>query len=210
MRRVETELVCYSGAEALLTAIRSEGYIPDIAVLDINMDGMDGISLARQLNEIVPECKIIFLSSYLSYAQDVYAVDHVWFILKHDAELRMESALSKAVSIIKQKRGEITVLVKSGDGSKLIKLCDIISLERNGLRTTVHCADEDIITAKSPASLLDSVPEAAFVRCHQSKWVNLTHIKSLDKDEFILSDREHIPLSRTYKAEAKKAYFDFM
>lgn len=210
MHRNETEVCCYSGASALLSAISSGEFIPEIAVLDINMDGMDGISLARRLNELIPDCKIIFISSYLSYAQDVYAVQHVWFILKHDAEFRMEAALSKAVALIKQERGEITVLIKTSEGAKLFRVRDILSFERVGLRTKLLCTDGEVITTKSPSALLDAMQDAVFVRCHQSRWVNLSHIKSLDKDDFILSNGERVNLSRTYKAEAKKQYFENM
>jgi two-component system response regulator YesN len=38
--------------------------LPDIVLTDIRMPRMDGITMARHIREILPECRIIFLSAY--------------------------------------------------------------------------------------------------------------------------------------------------
>ncbi|TYP76578.1 response regulator [Paenibacillus methanolicus] len=50
-----------SGAEALQVAKELK---PDILVSDIKMPGMNGIEFATRLKELLPDCKIIFLSGY--------------------------------------------------------------------------------------------------------------------------------------------------
>ena len=59
------DISCFDSSEALLQAVVS-GYAPDIAVLDIQMGEMDGISLAKRLNALTPSCRIIFVTSYLA------------------------------------------------------------------------------------------------------------------------------------------------
>ena len=72
----------FQNSAALIAAVEEDGYIPDIAVLDICMDGVDGITLAKQLNKASPTSKIIFISSYSGYLMDVYETEHVYFVLK--------------------------------------------------------------------------------------------------------------------------------
>ena len=48
------ELRTFSGSNALISAITEDGYLPDIAVLDIVMPGDSGIELAKQLNMSMP------------------------------------------------------------------------------------------------------------------------------------------------------------
>jgi two-component system response regulator DesR len=48
------------GDEILSAAIRSQ---PDVAVLDIGMRGLDGISAAAVLTERMPDCKVLMLTA---------------------------------------------------------------------------------------------------------------------------------------------------
>lgn len=67
------------GEEALDLARRVH---PDLAICDIRMPKMDGITFAQHLKEIVPECRLIFLSGYsdkeyLKSAIKLNAVDYL-------------------------------------------------------------------------------------------------------------------------------------
>lgn len=66
------QLKTFENAPAMLAMLAEDGYRPDIAVLDICMDDMDGITLAKQINRLAPACRVIFLSSYAGYLMDAY------------------------------------------------------------------------------------------------------------------------------------------
>ena len=54
----------------------------DIAILDIDMPEIDGITLAARIKEICPEMAIIFLTAYRDYALDAYSVHPIGYLLK--------------------------------------------------------------------------------------------------------------------------------
>ncbi|SDM15357.1 two component transcriptional regulator, LuxR family [Paenibacillus jilunlii] len=51
-----------SGEEGIRLA---QEYNPDVVLMDLVMDGMDGIETTRQLLKLYPDCKVIVLTSYL-------------------------------------------------------------------------------------------------------------------------------------------------
>ena len=91
------KLSLFTSADNLIYAITEDNYAVDIAVLDIQMESMDGIELAKRINELAPECQIIFLSGHIEYASKVYDAEHVFFVLKSQSETYLKGALEKAM-----------------------------------------------------------------------------------------------------------------
>ena len=62
----------FTDARAALGWLR--GHPAELAILDINMPGIDGITLAARIKELSPATAILFLTAYKEYAFDAYAV----------------------------------------------------------------------------------------------------------------------------------------
>lgn len=54
----------------------------DLAILDINMPQIDGITLAARIKQLRPQTAILFLTAYKEYAFDAYAVHPTGYLLK--------------------------------------------------------------------------------------------------------------------------------
>ena len=54
----------------------------DLAILDINMPQIDGITLAARIKQLRPQMAILFLTAYKEYAFDAYAVHPMGYLLK--------------------------------------------------------------------------------------------------------------------------------
>jgi len=57
----------YNGDEAL---VKFQENPPDLVILDINMPGMNGIEVLRQMKELRAELPVILSSAYQEYKQD--------------------------------------------------------------------------------------------------------------------------------------------
>lgn len=54
----------------------------DIAILDIDMSGVNGITLAAKIKQIKPDTAILFLTAYKKFAFDAYSVHPTGYLLK--------------------------------------------------------------------------------------------------------------------------------
>ncbi len=54
----------------------------DLAILDINMPEIDGITLAARIKQASPRTTILFLTAYKEYAFDAYSVHPAGYLLK--------------------------------------------------------------------------------------------------------------------------------
>ncbi len=199
---------CFFRAEALLDAIRCDGYLPQLAVLDIDMPGMDGITLAKTVAELLPECRIIFLSAYLDYASAVYTTEHVWFLYKPTAERYLADAIRKAIQGLLPGSGDSLLLSSRGIARSLATDL-ILLLERRLHSTIVHTDEEEITVTAHPDELLRDVPAGRFCRCHKSFWVAFPAVRELNGNAFILRNGQPVPISRSHR-EARQQYFDYL
>ena len=54
---------------------------------------------------------------------------------------------------------------------------------------------------------IESDLAAGFVRCHQGYWVNEAGIVGLERDTFLLADGSRIPISRSFRDDARGRFF---
>ena len=64
--------------------------------------------MAQSMKQYAPFCQIIFLSSYLSYATEVYETEHIYFILKSQLHQRIGPALHQALTALGDRSVQIT------------------------------------------------------------------------------------------------------
>lgn len=58
------------------------GHPAELAILDINMPEIDGITLAARIKQLCPQTAILFLTAYREYAFDAYSVHPSGYLLK--------------------------------------------------------------------------------------------------------------------------------
>ena len=83
-----------------------EGNRADVALLDIDMPGMSGLELAKQLREKWPETQIIFLTGFPQYALEAYEVHPSSYLLKPVKKDKLAAELAYAAAKPQRKESE--------------------------------------------------------------------------------------------------------
>lgn len=81
-------------------------HLPEIIITDIRMPGLDGISMIKQVKDIVPNSKIIILTGYrdFDYVHEAIKCGAYDFLLKPTKIEELTSVLAKAVNEISEQK----------------------------------------------------------------------------------------------------------
>jgi len=98
-KRPELQVVgeASDGLEALQMAVELR---PDLILLDIGLPGLNGIEVARQMRSLVPESKIIFLTSESSVdvVQEAFSLGAQGYVTKIKAGVDLFAAVEAVLS----------------------------------------------------------------------------------------------------------------
>lgn len=85
------------GDEAVSQALATQ---PDVALLDIEMPGLDGLSVASELHERLPACRILMLTTFgrPGYLRRAMESGAVGFLLKDASPDELAHAIRRAVA----------------------------------------------------------------------------------------------------------------
>lgn len=76
---------------------------PQIAFVDIELPEMDGITLAEKLKEINPNIIIVFITAYYQYAEQVFNINALDFIIKPIQNERFNIMVERIKKRVKEK-----------------------------------------------------------------------------------------------------------
>ena len=173
---------------------------PDIVFLDIEMNDINGLSIAK---EIGSDVAFIFTTAYLQYALDGYDLDAVDFLHKPFSFDRFRIAMEKAsrrVAFLKinQQRSK-TIIVKQEYANISISVDEIIYIEAMENYAKIYRANSGcIISRSSMKAIMEILPTNAFIRIHRSYITPVDKIVSYNRQSVKLSTGLSLPVGRQY------------
>ena len=86
----DSEVDAVTSADEALRLAKSKEF--EVALLDIDMPGMDGLTLAKKLIAMWPSINIIFVTGYQEYAMEAHELYCSGFLLKPVGERKVKKA----------------------------------------------------------------------------------------------------------------------
>ena len=172
---------------------------PELVFLDIEMEGSNGLDVARKLPK---GTAIIFTTAYAQYALDGYDLGVVDFLHKPFSYLRFEKAVEKAsmvVEFMRTRKSNLTITVKEDYLNVPIPVSEIIYIEAmNNYCRIFRTGNVVTQTRMTLKSLIDMLPEKGFVRIHRSFVAAADKVISFNKKEVGLVNGNILPVGRQY------------
>lgn len=167
-------------------------YRPDVAFVDIDLNGDSGLECAIIMTEINPKLKVIFAtahSEYMANAFEIYAFDYlvkpfdVERVIKTLARIRdreQEYSQGDEDTVSQSEKHSGMLMIKSKDQVTFVDKKEIVLVERNQNSTNIITKEETFRTSVSLGSLEEKLNPADFMRCHKSYIINLSMISKIE------------------------------
>lgn len=182
----------------------------DLVFLDIQMPHFSGIDF---LNTIEKKPLVIFTTAYSDYAVEGFNLGAVDYLVKPIPFHRFLKAVVRAQQVLQpaitnQSIAENTnvpeieqdfMFVRAEYENVKLNFADILFIE--GLKDYVKIYTTDnkfILTLISLIKLENLLSTKGFARIHRSYIINIKHVKSIQKNKVLISDKR-IPISESYK-----------
>ena len=195
----------YKSAEEMLFE-NAEGYPFDLLILDIDMQGMDGMALARKIRTKDAGIPIVFLTNKQEFVFEGYEVQALRYLLKPISEEKLFPLLSEVFTAARE---EVQSLIVSAEGEHCkIAVPDILYLEADGHYVKIHTVKGDYVVKKALAELAEELADG-FVQAHRSYLVHLLHVERMQRTECVLSDGSSVPVSRNSYKTVNEAFIRY-
>lgn len=206
------DVMCFESAEGMLEA---DGNV-DIMFLDIQMAGMDGMELARQVRSRGSNAVIIFvtaLEEYVFKAFDVKAFNYLVKPINKDKfgevlHAAIEEVMHRPNQPISKESEDKTFLIKANGLSRNIAISEIAFAEVFNRRIVLHMKDNDEIEYYGRMADLEKIAGGDFFRVHRAYLINLSAIQSYNSKVVQVMGLK-LPVARGKYQDLVRAYLSY-
>ena len=201
---VECRITEYCNGIDLLSDFQ-EGRWFDIVFLDIFMNHLLGMEVARRLRNMKYAGGIVFLTATPDYAVESYDVDAAGYLLKPNSYEKLSRIMDRLTLSYDAKLYHI----RRRSSVLSVPYAEILFAESNNAKCILHRTGQRSYTVyKRLDEIEQELNDRRFLRCHQSFLVNMDHIRRADK-QFELFTGDVVQVRQRDVKAIRRAYLDY-
>lgn len=218
-KNVRIAAECTTGPEAVRAIERIK---PDLAFLDIQMPGCNGLEILERIKVDNPPITV-FVTAFDEYAVKAFEANALDYILKPYDQERIDTAINKAAKWLRQEtksrrksskafvfhEGEKNhatlrrLLIRKGNRILVLKIDEIDWISAAGDYIEIHIREDMHLMHRTIAEMQSKLDPLHFQRIHRSTIVNVDRVVELEPlfhldHAVILKGGKRLTLSRTY------------
>lgn len=175
----------------------------DIILLDIEMPGMTGLELTKNLAKKNPI--IIFTTSKKEYAAEAFELNVADYIVKPVTPPRFIQAIDKVREILESNKEEVKIIddefifIRDTNIVRKLRLDDILFAEAMGDYVKLQTGQKFFAIHTTLKAVEERLPANKFIRVHRSYIVAINKIDTIQDGALIISGKP-LPVADTYRA----------
>lgn len=188
----------------------NQHYHFDIIFLDIEMPGMDGISICKKIREISPDALVVFISNKEELVFQTFEVQPFRFIRKSEYDKQLPALVSAITSQLNALSSHMMRILEPSSGDLFsFDVNKVLYVEAQRKNCRVVTTTGDLIINCKLMEIADKLTDFAFLKPHRSYLVNCQYIFYIGKTSLSLTNIEEIPISRGKVGEIKQDFLNY-
>lgn len=201
----EYDIDTFSGGSSLYEAFLKNPF--DLVFLDIEMPGIDGITLAKRLRAVSENVQIVFLTSHIEYALEGYEVNALRYLVK---PVDMNK-LSEVLKYIQDKKNNSRqIMIKQEGEDIVIDISDVIYMESMDKNVRIVTSKSEYITRYNISDYEEELKNSGFLRIHRGYLISLSKVKKIVKNDVVMDGDISLPVSRSNIKTLKDALYAYV
>lgn len=188
----------YKSGEELLDVWKTQNF--DVVFLDIELETMNGIDIAKKLRDSGYDKLIVFITSFMDYSIVGYKVNAFRFILKDTLKQELAECVQNVVAKLGLKKATLNDFE--------VNIKEIIYLESNKHQVMIYLKDKAVYKIYGTLDDIEKYLNSMnLIRVHQSYLVNILYVSDISRYFLVLSDGNfniEIPIPKNRYSEVKK------
>ena len=204
-RKLTLEISAYADGESFLAEAAS-GF--DVVLLDIEMQGIDGMETARRLRALDEKVCLLFVTHLAQFAVEGYSVHALDFLVKpvvyENFCLKMERAVTAAERARKKE-----IIVSTAEGERRLRIDELCYVEVMNHTLVYHTTSGELAVRGSIRDCEVRLAPYDFARCNKSYLVNMNYVTEIRRSEIRVGE-DLLPIGSTKRQAFLKELAVFM
>lgn len=180
-----------------------------IIFLDVEMPGMNGLELAKQIRQCNEKrVQIVFISNYPRYMQDSFEVHPFHYLTKPLVENDFQKVMTQIVKYYEDSN-IYKIVIHGEETEELVNIHEILYIEADKSKKGYLTFALPDRTLSGKGNLKDWEHELLpyhFMLCHRGILVNVNYIHFFKGNDIILTNGITLPLSRRQEKELRAIF----
>lgn len=179
----------------------------DLLLLDIEMPGMTGLELTKNLGNKKPI--IIFTTAKKEYAAEAFELNVADYIVKPVTPARFIQAIDKAREILESNTVEVKmndeefIFIRDSNIVRKLKLDDILFAEAMGDYVKLHTLQKFYAIHTTLKAVEERLPTTKFLRIHRSYIIAIGKIDTIQDGALVINGKP-VPVADAYRTLLNK------
>ncbi|MCD8364930.1 MAG: LytTR family DNA-binding domain-containing protein [Clostridiales bacterium] len=196
-----------SGEDFLL---HTDSRLYDLLFLDIYMDRLTGIDIARQVRKTDVTCLLVFATTSREHVWESMSLHPFDYLVKPYEPAKVAQVLSEAARAIPQ--NDISLELTCGRNKVSVRYNDLISLEADRHHAYVTALNHEPMRCyiDSFSRLWGTLQQdSRFILCNRGIILNMDQIEKMGETEFIMKNGEAYPIRQNNKNDVIQTFLTY-